>query len=417
MFWIGIIIVLLTFIAIIKRFETRMVLFMSGLLMAIVGGMPGEVITSFTKTMVHGTLVPVICTVMGFAYSIKLTKCDSHMVHLLVGSIKGVRPLLIPLTVALTFCINIALPSAAGCAAAVGAIMIPTMISAGIHPAIAASAVMLGTFGGTLSPGAAHNPFLANLANIDVMSVIAGHATSAVVCMIVSAVGLYLVARIKGEHTGYISKDISSNDEDFKINYIKALVPVFPLILLILGSKQIAVLPTISVPQAMLAGVLVNLIVTRCNMQDLTKSFFQGMGHAYGNIIGLIAAAAVFTKGMEVIGITGSLIEMMKQSEQIASIAAGFGTMIIAILCGSGDAATLAFNGAITPHAQQFGFGITDLGSTAFLSGCFGRAMSPVAGAAIVCAEMAKIDPIEITKRNGPIMLVVAIVSMFILLY
>lgn len=203
----------------------------------------------------------------------------------------------------------------------------------------------------------------------------------------------------------------------FTVNYLKALVPVFPLILLVLGSKQVALLPVISVPQAMLAGIAFNFIVVRCNVQELTKNFFNGMGHAYGNIIGLIAAATVFTKGMEVIGITGSLIEMMKHSEQIASIAAGFGPMLIAILCGSGDAATLAFNGSITPYAENFGYTITDLGSAAFLSGCFGRAMSPVAGCAIVCAEMAKIDPLDITKRNAPIMVVCAIVSMILMLY
>lgn len=419
MFWIGIVIVILTFVAIIKRYETRMVLFTSGVLMALMSNRFMEAIDTFAKTMVHGTLVPVICTVMGFAYVMKYTKCDAHMVRILAGSMSKMRSVLIPGTVILTFLINIALPSAAGCAAAVGAIMIPTMMASGIHPAIAASAVMAGTIGGTLSPGSAHVPFIAKLADIDVMSVVAGHTTAAVICGLIAAFSLYAVALARKEHTGYVLPNTlegGGRDADFNINYIKALVPIFPLILLVLGSKQLQILPPVSVPQAMIFGTIVGFVVSRCNPQEISKQFFSGLGHAYGGIMGLIISAAVFTKGMELIGITGELINVMKASDQIATLAAAFGPMIIAVLCGSGDAATLAFNGAITPHAAHFGFAISDLGSAAFLSGTFGRTISPVAGAAIVCAQLAHVDPIEISKRNAPGMVIAAVVSMMIML-
>ncbi len=415
MFLTGIIILLLTFIAIIRRFETRMVLFTSGVVMAAAGGQLSEAVNAFVQTMVHSTLVPTICTVMGFAYVMKYTKCDAHMVHLLAGSMKKMRPLLIPGTVVLTYFINIALPSAAGCAAAVGAIMIPTMMAAGVHPAIAASAVMAGTIGGTLSPGSAHVPFIGKLANMDPMSVVAGHMTASIVGAAIGAVSLYVVAYFRGEQQGYAGAIVEG--EIFKINYLRAFVPIFPLLLLLLGSKQLALLPLIDVPQAMIIGTIVGLIVVRCNPQELTKSFFNGMGQAYGSIIGLIVSAAVFTKGMDIIGLTSSLTELMKESDQIAAAAASFGPMIIAVLCGSGDAATLAFNGSITPHALDFGFSISNMGSAAFLSGTFGRTMSPVAGAAIVCAQMAHIDPLEISKRNAPGMILAAIASMFIMLF
>lgn len=418
MFWVGIAIIVITFIAIVKKYETRMVLFTSGMVMAFASGQFMAGVDAFTKAMVNGGLVPVICTVMGFAYVMKYTKCDAHMVHLLIGSMSGVKAILIPVAVMITFLVNIALPSAAGCAAAVGSILIPTMTASGIHPAVAASAIMAGTFGGTLSPGGAHPPFIAKLAETDVLSVIAGHTVAAIICGLVGAFTLFFVAVIRKEHKGYVSEDAieCSDKENFKVNYIKALVPIFPLILLVLGSKQVNILPLINVPMAMILGTIVGLVIARSNPQEVSRKFFDGMGHAYGGIIGLIISAAVFTTGMKLIGVTDELINIMKVSEHIAMFAAGFGPMIIAILSGSGDAATLAFNGAITPHAAHFGYTITDLGSEAFLSGCFGRAMSPVAGAAIVCAQLAKVDPIEITKRNAPGMLLAAIVSMFIML-
>lgn len=418
MIWIGSLIVVLAFYAIIKRYETKMVLFTAGVVMAALSGKIMLAVDAFTKTMVNSGLVPVICTVMGFAFVMKFTKCDAHMVQLLAGVMAKLRLILIPGTVMLTFGINIALPSAAGCSAAVGAIMIPTLIAAGIHPAIAASAVMAGTYGGVLSPGSAHVPFIAKLANIDVMSVIAGHYIAAIICGLIGALVLYIVAYMRKEHIGYMIEQSATEmtGEIVKVNYMKAIVPIIPLALLVLGSKQLQVIPPVGVPEAMLCGAVIGLIVTRCNPQDVSKQFFKGMGEAYGSVIGLIVAAAVFTKGMELIGITGYLIEVMKHSDQIAKIAAAFGPMIIAVLCGSGDAATLAFNGAITPHAADFGLGISQLGSAAFLSGSFGRTMSPVAGATIVCAQLAGVDPIEVAKRNAPGMIIAAIVSMIILL-
>lgn len=418
MVWLGAIIVLLTFAAIIKKFETRLVLFLSGVAMAALSGNPMAAITAFSAAMVNSGLVPVICTVMGFAFVMKLTKCDAHLVHLLAGALGRFRIILIPGTVIVTFLINIALPSAAGCGAAVGAIMIPTLIGSGINPVMAACAVLAGTWGSVFNPGSAHVPFIAKLGNTDVMTVIAGHTMASIIGVVVIAVMLTIIARfLKEDGSGETGSGMAAKtDVDFKVSYLKAIVPIIPLLLLVLGSKQIKLLPEISVPAAMLIGTALGFAVTLTKVDEISKQFFDGMGNAYGNVIGIIIAAAVFTKGMELIGLTAALITAMKSSEAIARLAATFGPFIIAVLGGSGDAATLAFNGAITPHAAQFGFGILPMGSQAFIAGALGRSMSPVAGVAIVCAGLAQVNPIEMAKRNAGPMIVAAVISMFILL-
>lgn len=418
MVWVGAVIVLLTFAAIIKKFETRLVLFLSGVAMSILAGKPVEAINAFSAAMVNSGLVPVICTVMGFAFVMKLTKCDAHLVHLLAGALGKFRVILIPGTVIVTFLINIALPSAAGCGAAVGAIMIPTLIGAGVSPVMAACAVLAGTWGSVFNPGSAHVPFIAKLGNTDVMTVIAGHTMASVINMFVVAILLTIIARVlKEDGSGEISNGVAAKQvDDFRVSYLKAIVPIIPLLLLVLGSKQIHLIPEISVPAAMLIGTALGFAVTLTKVDEVSKQFFDGMGNAYGNVIGIIIAAAVFTKGMELIGLTGALITAMKSSEAVARLAATFGPFIIAVLGGSGDAATLAFNGAITPHAAQFGFGILPMGSQAFIAGALGRSMSPVAGVAIVCAGLAQVNPIEMAKRNAIPMIVAAVISMFILL-
>ena len=420
MIYVGVLVVIATFYAIIKKYEARMVLFAAGLVMCLCAGNIQALITNVSNTMVHKTLVPTICTVMGFSYVMRYTKCDKHLVTAISSVITKFKVVLVPLAILITWWINIPIPSAAGCAAAVGSILIPTMMAAGVHPAMAAAAVMAGTWGSAISPGTSHNPVVAKLANTDVMTVIMNEAPAAIITSFIVIAALTAICIFTKEgpseerRQAYLAAKEGSESEDFSVNPIYALVPLVPLALLVMGSKQFHILPSVNVQTAMITGTLLALIVTRVNPQEVTKEFFKGCGDAYGGVMGLIIAAGVFTTGMAAIGLTGALINFMKGSASIAKIAGAFGPWLIAVLSGSGDAAALAFNNAITPHAEQFGMTIMNLGSMAQMTGAIGRSMSPVAGAAIICAQMAGVNPMEITKRNG-IPMLIGVISFLVL--
>lgn len=412
--FLGTAIILVAIYFLVKRKEARMVLFAAGLLMALIAGKPMAAFTAFTERMSTAGLIEAILSVMGFAFVMKYTKCDQQLVKLVAGGLKKFHLFLIPGATFATFAINIALPSAAGAAAAVGAILIPVLMGAGVSPAIAAAAVMAGTFGSNLNVGTAHNPFIAEIAQSTAMDVVKVHAFAHVLSVVIIALSLAVIAKLLKEDKGY--KYIAEGQEDeTKLNILYALMPVIPLIILVLGST---VLPSIqmSVPAAMLIGVILTLIVTRSNPTNVTNAFFDGMGKAYGDIMGIIIAAAVFVGGMTAIGLVDAFIEAMTNSPSIAKFAATFGPFVLAIISGSGDAATFAFNEAVTPFAAKFGITEVNMGSIALLSGALGRTMSPIAGAAIVCAGIAKVSPMELTKRNAPGIIIATIVSMFILL-
>ena len=65
---------------------------------------------------------------------------------------------------------------------------------------------------------------------------------------------------------------------------------------------------------------------------------------AFCDVALLIGAAAVFASGMKSIGLTGALVDAMKGSQSIAMVSAAIGPWLMAIVCGSGNAAALAFN-------------------------------------------------------------------------
>lgn len=423
MLLVGGLIVILTFVLIVKKYEARLVLFLAGLLMCLIGGLPGDIMKAFTKAMVNNSLVPTICTVMGFSYVMRLTTCDQHLVQSISGILKRGRAILVPISFFLTWWISLAIPSASGCSAAVGSILIPTLIAAGVHPAMAAATVLAGTWGSAISPGNAHNPFVADLAGTDMMTVIINETPASVIASIACVVVMtaYAVLRKEGateeRRLAYL-KEIGEEgvkEASFHVRPLLAIVPLVPLFLLILGSKQVGLLPEISVPLSMLIGVALGFLVTLKDAQEICRKFFEGMGNAYADVIGLIVCASVFTTGMTAIGLTGALTELMEGSQAAAAAAGTFGPFFIAVISGSGDAAAFAFNGAITPFAEQFGLSIMDLGSLAQIAGAMGRSMSPIAGAAIICAGLAKVNPIEVSKRNALPCLASAIVLMLLL--
>ncbi len=413
---IGLAVVAATVYFVIRRYDVRMVLFASGLLMALISLEPLAALEAFSDRMVSAGLLRAILTVMAFASVMKATQCDLHLIHLIVNGLKKVRPILVPAAALATFGINIALPSAAGTSAAVGAVFIPVLMAAGIHPAAAACSVFAGTFGSMLNPGLAHNPFVADLADVGVMEVIATHMPASIASGVIGAIALAFVVWLRKEDRGY-AYDVET-PEEFEVKILNAIVPVVPLAILVLGATEIIpALDVIDIPGAMIIGAILGLVVSRTDPAEVTKSWFDGMGNAFSNVMGIIIAAAVFVAGLETIGLVDALINLMLQFEAIVLLAGTFGPFLLAVISGSGDAAAFAFNEAITPEAAMFGLGIIDLGALAALAGALGRTMSPVAAAAIVCAGYANVNPIELTKRMWPGMIIAAVVSMLILGY
>ena len=440
MIWIGLAIVVVTFYLIYKNYEARLVLALSGLVMAFIGqvvvGTNGGVsaaVDAFVKQLVNGGLVPTIVTVMGSGYVMTFTKCSDHLVNLLVKPLARVPVIVIPGAVIITWLLNIVLPSAAGIAAAVGVLLIPALIALKVRPVMAAAAVFIGTWGSVASPGLMFNPQIADIAfkakeipSPDAMIVIMQEALPCAIGALVAAICLTIICVVLKEGVGSteIVKELPDGEEiqkNFKVNPIKAIIPIIPLALLVLASKQVGVLPTkaFSVPVCMLIGTAIGLIVALFNKQKIgeaSKEFCRGAGDGFCDVVILIAAAAMFASGMKAIGLTGALVDAMKGSQSVAMFAAAAGPFVMAAISGSGNAAALAFNQAITPNAADFGLTIVQLGAVAQIAAGLGRSMSPVAGGVIILAGIAGVNPMEVVKRTA-IPAIVALIVVTLLMF
>lgn len=422
------VITILVLVAILKQMEVRLVLLTGGLLLTLVSWNVPAFSDAFAKSMVTAGLIQVILPVMGFAAVMELTGCDRHLVKLVTDPLLKIRAFLVPGAVLATFLINIAIPSAAGCGAAVGIVLIPAMIAVGVHPAMAASAVLAGTWGSVFSPGLMHNPMIAKIANVPVMEVILRHKWGSGAGILVVAILMFLEARLLRQDRDWTPEKAgtipgmsrTTHVALERVSVIRALVPVLPLILLLLTVPQFGLtaawLPKgLTVLEAMVIGALVGMAVTRMAPGKVTTGFFDGMGRAYGLVIGIIICAGVFIGGLEAAGVVQNFIETLKASKSSVPLIATFGPMFLSALIGSADAVTLAFNTAVTPHAAQFGLTPVGLGSLAMIGGSLGRSMSPVAAVAILVAGIAGVNSIELTKRNA-IPMLVATLAVFLIL-
>lgn len=411
--WLAGIATILTIAALLKRWETRLVLFTAGLAMAVLVGEPQTAMKAFIANMTNGSLITSICSSMGFAAVIAITRCDVHFVGLLVKPLGKLGVFLLPFCMLVASCVAVAIPSAAGCAAALGPTMIPLMVRAGFHPAIAGAAIIGSITPSTLSPGSSHNVWIAKIAEMDVMDLIVQFAPEV---LTMCALNIVLVTAMvfvfrdykrpqPGEDLGFSVVADERGQLPEHPSMLRAVAPILPVVLLMLGAT---VVPQIrmSVAEAMVYGSIYTFLITRSNPQTVTKEFFGGMGKGYANIMGIIIAAGCFAGGLRACGVIDSLIETLKHSNDIARYAANFGPFVMGVLTGSGDAAGHAFNQAVTPYAADFGMKIENLGMVAALSGAFGRMCSPIAGATIVIAGMTKLSPLDVAKRMAIPMLV-----------
>ena len=423
---IAVVVTVLTFAAIIRKAEVRLALLTGGLVMAVVSWKLQAFSDAFTSSMTVAGLISVILPVMGFAAIMELVGCNAHLVKMLTDPLLKVRVILVPGAMLVTYLINTAIPSAAGCTAAVGVILIPAMMAAGIHPAMAGAAVFAGTWGSVFSPGSPHPAMIAKIANVSVIDVILAHKTA-------SITGAFVVAALLFAETKLFKQDRDWTPEKAgadlgklatakrptleKVNFLMALIPMVPLALLLITVPEFGITTKIlpkglTVLESMLIGSVLGMLATWTSPTRVVTEFFDGMGRAYSFVIGIIIAAGVFIGGLEAAGLVKFFIEMLKDAKSAVPLLGTFGPFVVAVLSGSGDAAAIAFNTAVTPHAAQFGVTSVHLGNMAWVGGALGRSMSPVAAACIIGAGFAGVSPLDLAKRNAIPMLVAAVVFM-----
>ena len=403
--FLGTIIVVVMIYLMAKRKDPKTLLFTAGFLMSLLSGDFMGAFKAFSASMKQANVFETIITSMGFAAVVKLCGADKHLVSLFAVLLKKAGPFLIIGVALATMVVNTSITSAAGVTAAMGTVFIPLMVASGIPVPLAAGAIMCGLYGGNLNPGHVHPTIVAHLAGVEGMDFVRVAAPALIASVIVSSSVLTAMAfymKKKGNQEEITAQAAAFGEvETVKPNLIYAVLPLVPIIILLLGNLQIVPLFKMPVPHAMLIGSILCMIITRTDPQTVTKEFFKAMGNAFGNVFGLLICVNVFVAGLTKLGFIKMLIDFMTTSPSIAKLAAVFGPFVMTLICGSGESASIAFNEAVSVHADRFGMDVLHMGAMVVLSGGIGRSMALFSAAMILCAGIAKLQPMDIIKYNG----------------
>jgi DcuC family C4-dicarboxylate transporter len=194
---------------------------------------------------------------------------------------------------------------------------------------------------------------------------------------------------------------------------IFALLPVLPLILLIVFSPYIGLFDPpiiLNTTTAMIFSLFVALLFVLIRNRSLKQtfeafgSFWKGMGNVFANVVTLIVAAEIFSKGLISLGFIDSLVSISTHLGFSGILISTLITIIIfcaAILMGSGNAAFFSFGPLLPGIANQLGLPAYTMVLPMQLSASMGRAISPIAGVIVAIAGVAGVSPMELAKRNA----------------
>lgn len=385
-----------------RRLDVRLVLLLASvLLFALAGRLPELVVTMVKELSKPSTVVP-ICSAMGFAYVLRLTECDKHLVHLLLRPLERpvARALLIPGSVIAGYVVNMAVVSQSGTAAVVGTILMPLLLRKGVTRSTAGSLLLLGcSMGGELwNPSAVEMLTLNELIHITTIVLVRrALALNLIACITALLVYWYLAARWERKHVEIAPDDLyTQRDEIFKVMPLKAAVPFVPLLLLF-GATHSPLFKGFNEPQtiltAMLLGCIVAALTAREKARYLAREFFEGAGYAYTHVISTTVTASLFAEGIKINGLIQSVVSGLAGRPGPAMLASLVMPLSLATLSGSGIGAAGAMMRALIPSTAAMGLDPVQTGSLIAMGSHLGRTTSPVAAVTILCATLALATP------------------------
>jgi DcuC family C4-dicarboxylate transporter len=403
-----------------RGWDVRLVLLAAALALGGLAGDIAPVVRTFLDTFSNEKFVVPICSAMGFAYVLRHTGCDRHLVRALVEPVRRVRPLTVPGVVLAGFVVNVPVISQTSTAVCLGAVVVPVMRAAGFGPAATGSALLLGASvgGELLNPGAPELLTVKDKTGVDTREIVPYVVPLVLPVLAVSTLVLWVTVRASPERPPKVPEPPAASAHEEPLNPLKAVVPVVPLALLFLSGPPLSLfeipLQWLAEPKAaaaatsrlialaMLVGVGAAAVVAPCKAGGCMKAFFEGGGYGFTHIVSLIVTANCFGKGIELVKLADHLGGLIAAEPRLLHPLAGLVPWAFAWVCGSGMASTQSLYGFFHGPATAAGADPVAVGAMVSVGAAAGRTMSPVAAVTLMCATLVGVNPWELLRRVGP---------------
>jgi DcuC family C4-dicarboxylate transporter len=426
--------------AVIRGADVRLALLSAALAIAALSGDVTPVVREFLGTFSNEKFVVPICSAMGFAYVLKHTGCERHLVRLLVRPLAHARGLLVPGVVVVGFLVNVPVISQTSTAVCIGPVVIPLMRAAGYSMATIGACLLLGVSvgGELLNPGAPELLTVFDRTKVSSTEQAQRYLPALVFTQLAVSGAVFWLLSLWWERGKRPDPSSASDAAQVEcqlehINLLKALVPLVPLGLLFASGFPPPPDNWVNVPDAwvvlpkagqrdqlygsrlvglaMLVGVGTAMVAAPGRARDCVKHFFDGAGYGFANIISLIVAASCFGAAIRESGLATELGRLIESNPRLMDPLAVFVPLAFAALGGSGMASTQSLYGFFYDPAVALGLDPTAVGALVSVGSAAGRTMSPVAAVVLMCASLTGTRPIELVKRvAAPLLIGVVVV-------
>ncbi len=396
-----------------RGIDVRLALLLGALPLFLARRQTAAMMTKLVVEMANpGTVVP-ICSAMGFAYVLGATGCDQHLVQLLLQPLRRVWLLLIPGGIISGYVINTTIVSQAGTAAVLGPILIPLLRAGGVGSTTAGAILLLGSSAGgeLFNPGAVEMSKLAELTGQTGAAVVGQSAPLNILAFSAALLAFWLLASKRERRRQAVdlpSQDTnlaSTDSTTFRINPLKAIVPILPLLILFadhaLGSGSL--LRGLEGPARILAAMLIGSAAAAVSnfkqAGSLVPLSSEGAGYAYTHVISLIVVASTFAEAIRLSGLIELLIHAIAPWPILVMVVATIAPWFLAFVSGTGIAPAVAVMEFFVPEAASMGLEPVQLGTLAALGAHFGGTMSPAAAVMMVASRLPQSSARELIRE------------------
>ena len=361
-----------------------------------------------------------IMTIGGYVAYMKKIKASDTLVYVSMQPLSIFRKhpyiaasIVIPIGQMLFICT----PSATGLGLLLVASIFPILVSLGVSRLTAVSVISACTIF-DMGPGSANTARAAELIGVNNMLYFVEHQLPLTIPLTIFLMVVYYFS-----NRYYDRRDRKAGKVQAEVTYdtkmtvdtplVYALLLVLPLLLLIVFSKYLNLFdPPIELDTttAMFISLGVAMLFEFVRLRSFrqvfasVKSFWDGMGKVFANVVTLIVSAELFAKGLISLGFIDALVSVCTG----AGFSAVFVTIIMvvvifcaAMLMGSGNASFFSFSPLVSGIAHKVGIAPVDMILPMQLSSSMGRAISPIAGIVIAISEIAGVSAVDLAKRNA----------------
>jgi DcuC family C4-dicarboxylate transporter len=440
LFLISLAFIVLTAICLFKHLNSQGVLLTAGLLMCIVAMLfgnsdlglkspTGSVVFDFIK-LIEETFVSnigraglMIMTIGGYVAYMNYIHATDTLVRISMKPLRWMKkcPMLAAiLTIPIGQMLFITTPSATGMGLLLVASVYPILISLGVSKLTALSVIAATTIFDQ-GPGSANTAMAAELIGINNVEYFLRFQlplalpTTCIVMLVFFLSNTYFDRKDKEKRPaaedGAVQPKEETADEKKCPGYF-ALFPILPLALLVIFSPYVGLFAepvTLNTTNAMFFSLFVTLVFEAIYTKSIKETFkafgefWKGMGKVFANVVTLIVASQIFSKGLIQLKFIDNLVTYSTGVGLSGSLIIVVFILVIflaAILMGSGNAAFFSFGPLMPGIATRLGMPVYSAVLPTQLASSMGRAASPISGVNVSIAGVVGASPMDLAKRN-----------------